>query len=137
MAVTDLPIVNATLNTLSAVLLLIGFIFIKKRKPHIHKKIMLIAMGSSALFLISYLIYHRAVGSVPYPHHDWTRPIYFTVLIPHVIFAAVMVPFIIGAVYFALRARFDKHKRLVVWVWPVWMFVSISGLIVYLMLYQL
>ena len=137
MAVTDLPIVNATLNTLSAVLLLIGFIFIKKRKPHIHKKIMLIAMGSSALFLISYLIYHRAVGSVPYPHHDWTRPIYFTVLIPHVIFAAVMVPFIIGAVYFALRARFDKHKSLVVWVWPVWMFVSISGLIVYLMLYQL
>lgn len=137
MAVTDLPIVNAALNSLSAILLLIGFIYIKKQKPHIHKKIMLTAMGSSALFLISYLIYHRAVGSVPYPYHDWTRPVYFTVLIPHVIFAAVMVPFIIAAVYFALRARFDKHKKLVAWVWPVWMFVSISGLIVYLMLYQL
>lgn len=137
MTITDLPALNAIMNFISAALLTIGFIFIKRQKPHIHKRVMLTAVGSSALFLISYLIYHYAVGSVAYPYHDWTRPLYFAILIPHVILAAVMVPFILAAIWYALHQRFDKHKRLVKWVWPVWMFVSVSGLAVYLMLYQL
>ncbi len=98
---------------------------------------MLGALVSSGLFLTSYLIYHYEVGSVPYPHHDWTRPIYFAILIPHVILAAVMTPFIIAAVIYAFRNRFDKHKRITRWLWWVWMFVSVSGIVVYLMLYHL
>jgi len=83
------------------------------------------------------LVYHFKVGSVPYPYHDWTRTAYFAILIPHVILAAVMVPFIIVAVRYALKGRYDRHRKLVRWVWPVWMFVSISGVAVYLMLYVL
>jgi len=133
----DLPALNAALNLLSAVLLVLGRRWIKRSNPSAHKKTMLAALVSSALFLISYLVYHYRVGSVPYPHYDWTRLVYFVVLIPHVILAAVMVPFILAAVWFALHAEFDTHKRLVRFVWPVWVYVSVSGLVVYLMLYRL
>ncbi|MFH0881741.1 MAG: DUF420 domain-containing protein, partial [bacterium] len=85
---------------------------------------------------VSYLIYHAQVGSVPYLHHDWTRILYFSILIPHVILAALMVPFIIAAVCFALKNDFVRHTKLTVWVWPVWMFVSVSGVVVYVMLYM-
>jgi uncharacterized membrane protein YozB (DUF420 family) len=98
---------------------------------------MLAALISSALFLTSYLIYHYSVGSVPYPRHDWTRIVYFAILIPHVILAAVMVPFILSAVYFAWKRQFDRHTRVTRRLWPVWVFVSISGIVVYLMLYRL
>lgn len=137
MSITDLPALNATLNSIAAILLLFGFITIKQGKRELHKKIMFGALGVSAAFLTSYLIYHYAVGSVPYQKYDWTRPLYFIILIPHVILAALMTPFIIVAVWHALRGSFDKHRRLVKWVWPVWMFVSVSGVVVYLMLYQL
>jgi putative membrane protein len=137
MNLSSLPTVNAILNGLSAFLLLLGYIQIKNRRPNIHKKFMIAALLSSALFLSSYLIYHRAVGSVPYPHHDWTRTLYFIILIPHSFLAAIMVPFIIAAVLFALKGNFIRHKRLTRWVWPVWMFVSLSGIAVYLMLYRL
>jgi len=137
MNAADLPTLNAVLNALCAILLLLGFIMIKQNKREAHKKIMLSAVIVSGLFLISYVAYHYQVGSVPYPHHDWTRTLYFIILIPHVILAAVMVPFIIAAIRFALLGKFDKHKKLVKWVWPVWMFVSLSGLAVYTMLYQL
>lgn len=137
MSVTDLPTLNATLNFVSAIFLTLGYIYIRQGKPERHKKMMVAALITSALFLTSYLIYHNAVGSVPYPHHDWTRPVYFAILIPHVILAALMVPFVLTAVYFALRERFDKHTRITRWLWPVWMFVSLSGVVVYLMLYQL
>jgi uncharacterized membrane protein YozB (DUF420 family) len=134
---SDLPHLNALLNAVSAILLISGYISIKKNYPERHKSFMVAALVASLLFLISYLIYHNAVGSVPYPHHDWTRPLYFAILIPHIILAALMVPFIIAAVYYAFREKFDRHRRLVKWVWPVWMFVSLSGIAVYLMLYQL
>jgi uncharacterized membrane protein YozB (DUF420 family) len=137
MTVADLPSLNALLNSISAVLLLYGFIRIRQGKREAHKKIMLSALGSSTLFLISYLAYHSQVGSVPYPYYDWTRPVYYAILVPHVILAAVMVPFILIAVRYALRGNFSKHKRLVRWVWPVWMFVSLSGVIIYFMLYRL
>jgi uncharacterized membrane protein YozB (DUF420 family) len=96
---------------------------------------MVSALVSSAVFLICYLFYHSQVGSVPYPHHDWTRPVYFTVLIPHIILAAVMSPFILMAVWFAFREQFEKHRKIVRWLWPVWMYVSVSGVVIYLMLY--
>lgn len=137
MSVTDLPALNATLNLISAIFLTLGYLFIKQGKPEKHKKMMVAALITSALFLTSYLVYHYAVGSVPYPHHDWTRPVYFVILIPHVILAALMVPFVLMAVFFALREQFDKHTRITRWLWPVWMFVSISGVVVYLMLYRL
>ncbi len=96
---------------------------------------MLTALTTAALFLISYLIYHYNVGSVKYPYHDWTRPLYFVILISHTILAAAMVPFIIAAVTFALKGKFDRHKRLVRWLWPAWIYVSLTGIVVYAMLY--
>ncbi len=132
-----LPSINAALNAISAILLTFGYVNIKRGHRDTHKKFMIAALISSALFLTTYLIYHNAVGSVPYPHHDWTRPLYFAILIPHVILAALMTPFIVIAVAHALNGRFEKHRRIVRWLWPVWMFVSVSGILVYVMLYQL
>ncbi len=137
MTLADLPALNATLNSITAILLLIGFVLIKRKQIQNHKKVMLSALATSLLFLTSYLIYHFNVGSVPYPHHDWTRPLYFAILIPHTILATVMTPFIIIAVWRALREDYEKHKKIVRWVWPVWMFVSATGVIVYFMLYHL
>lgn len=136
MKINDLATVNAVLNTVSFILLVSGFIMIKKGRRDKHKKLMLSAFFVSALFLISYLIYHYYAGSVPYPHYDWTRPVYFAILIPHIILAAVMTPFILIALWFALRENFEKHRRLARWVFPVWAFVSVSGVVVYLMLYH-
>ena len=137
MNVSTLPTVNALLNALAACLLLWGYVMIRRGRRDTHKKIMLSALVVSAAFLTTYLIYHAQVGSVPYQHHDWTRPLYFAILIPHIILAGLMVPFIIALVTFALRGNFTRHKRLARWVWPVWMFVSVSGVAVYLMLYHL
>jgi putative membrane protein len=137
MGVTDLSTVNAILNFVSSVLLTAGYIQIKKGNRAMHKKIMVSALLTSGLFLMSYVIYHYQAGSVPYPYHDWSRTIYFIILIPHVILAAAMTPFIIIAVWFAWHDQYEKHKRLVRWVWPVWMFVSVSGVMIYLMLYRL
>ena len=137
MNATDLPAINATLNFISAVLLTFGFVAIKKRLIPRHRAFMIAALISSALFLTSYLIYHAQVGSVKYPHYDWTRPVYFAILVPHDILAGVMVPFIIAAVWHALRGNFTKHTRITRWLWPVWMFVSVTGVIIYFMLYHL
>ena len=135
MSLNDLPTVNALLNLLSASLLLAGFIHIKRGNRETHKKFMLAALVTSVLFLTSYLIYHFNVGSVPYPHHDWTRPLYFAILIPHVILAVVMTPFIFILVRRAWRGDFKKHRKLARIIWPIWMYVSITGVAVYAMLY--
>lgn len=135
MDVRDLPTLNAILNASASVFLLLGFFAIKRGDRVQHKKWMVIALILSVLFLTSYLIYHYAVGSVPYPHHDWTRPLYFAILIPHVILAALMTPFILMIVRWAFKENFTKHKKLARIVWPVWMFVSVTGVIVYAMLY--
>ena len=137
MSISDLPGLNALLNSISSAFLIAGYYFIKRKKELIHKRLMISATVMSALFLISYLIYHYAVGSVPYPYHDWTRPLYFIILIPHIILAAVMAPFIIALLYLALTKRFDRHRRLARLVWPVWIFVSLSGITIYFMLYRL
>ncbi|PWB73666.1 DUF420 domain-containing protein [candidate division GN15 bacterium] len=132
-----LATVNAFLNMLSAALLLAGYVNIKRGNRARHKQFMLMALCSSALFLTSYLLYHAKVGSVPYPRHDWTRVLYFAILIPHSLLAAVMVPFIVLAVWYAYKETFDRHTRITRILWPVWMFVSVSGVAVYFMLYHL
>ncbi|SVC44460.1 uncharacterized protein METZ01_LOCUS297314 [marine metagenome] len=137
MNVYDLPTLNACLNALSATLLIRGYLLIHRGEREAHRKTMVAALFCSGLFLFSYLVYHFSVGSVPYPHHDWTRPIYFAVLIPHIILAALVAPFIILIVLRALKGDFAGHRRLARWVWPVWIYVSSSGVVVYLMLYQL
>ena len=137
MSVTDLPTLNACLNTLCTLLLVRGFLQIRRGARQAHQTSMLAALVCSALFLCSYLVYHVQVGSVPYPHHDWTRPLYFAVLIPHVILAALMAPFVALVVWRAYNQDFARHRRLARWVWPVWIFVSVSGIVVYLMLYKL
>ena len=137
MNVAHLPALNAVLNLISTVFLMLGYINIRRKRPDVHKKYMLAALVSSGLFLVSYLIYHYQVGSVPYPHHDWTRPVYFTILLPHIIFAGLMGPFILAAVWYALKGDFARHTMITRLLWPVWMFVSLSGIAVYFMLYHL
>jgi len=135
--ITILSTVNAVLNTISAILLISGYVRIKKQQPAVHKKFMLSALAVSALFMISYLIYHHYAGSVPYPYYDWTRPIYFIILIPHIILAGLMTPFVLITVWLALKKKFEIHRRFARWVFPVWLFVSVSGVLIYLMLYHL
>ena len=137
MTIRDLPTLNAFLNGISAILLVIGRIQIRRGRRDLHKRFMISALVSSSLFLVFYLFYHYNVGSVRYLHFDWTRPLYLTILATHTILAAVMTPFIIAAVVFAVKKRFDRHRRITVWVWPVWIYVSITGIVVYLMLYRL
>ena len=135
MTVSDLPTLNAILNTISAILLILGYVEIKRSRVRWHRVLMLAALACSTLFLASYLVYHSYVGSVPYPHQDWTRPVYFAVLIPHVVLATVMVPFILMLLWHAFRRNYQQHKMLARWTWPVWVVVSASGVTVYAMLY--
>lgn len=136
MDVRDLPALNAALNSIATVLLVLAFMAIKKGDVERHKKLMLGATGVSAAFLTSYLIYHEAVGSVPFTAQGLPRAIYFAILIPHVILAAIQVPLIVATLWFALRGTFEKHRRVAKITWPVWMFVSVTGVLVYMMLYQ-
>ena len=137
MTAADLPTLNACLNTLSTIFLTWGFVRIKRGDQGGHRRAMTAALVTSTLFLCSYLVYHYQVGSVPYTHDNWTRPLYFAILIPHIILAAGMVPFVLAAVWFAWCGNFTSHRSITRWLWPVWMFVSFSGVIIYLMLYRL
>ena len=137
LSVTDLPALNAALNGAATVLLTAGLLFIRAGRWRPHRLCMLGAVGLSALFLASYSVYHVRVGSVPYPLHDWTRPLYFSILLPHILLAAAMIPLVPAALLHAFRRRFDRHRRLARWLWPIWMFVSLSGVVIYWMLYHL
>jgi len=137
MSVTDLPAVNATLNTISTVLLVTGWVFIHRGDRQKHKACMIAALVTSGLFLTSYVIYHAQVGSVPFRGTGWIRTLYFSVLIPHVILAAAVVPPILITVSRGLSAKYDKHRRIARWTLPIWLYVSVTGVIVYLMLYQM
>jgi putative membrane protein len=128
---------NAFLNGCAAVLLLAGFIFIKKRWVRAHRACMISAMGFSAVFLTSYLVFHYNVGNVRFSGEGWVRSLYFSILIPHVILAGVIVPLAITTIWFALRGNFRRHRGIARWTWPLWMYVSVTGVIVYLMLYQM
>ncbi len=137
MNVRDLPALNASLNAISFVLLCTGYYFIRRKEWRKHRACMLAAVTVSGLFLTSYVIYHAQVGSVPFKGKGWIRTVYFAVLIPHVFLAAGMVPPIIVTVLRGLSAKYDKHRRIARWTLPIWIYVSITGVIVYVMLYKL
>jgi putative membrane protein len=130
------PTLNACLNALAGILLFAGWIFIKKGDRQTHGKIMAAAFGVSAVFLASYLYYHFNYDAVKYQSQGWIRPVYFTILITHIILATLNLPFILRIVFLAYKKRFQEHARMARWVWPVWMYVSITGVLVYMMLYR-
>jgi uncharacterized membrane protein YozB (DUF420 family) len=137
LTLTDLPALNAVLNATSAVLLASGYRFIRQRQIIAHKRCMLAACGTSTLFLLSYLTYHYHVGSMPFRGQGWVRPLYFTILISHTILAVVIVPLVLLTLFRAWKADFARHVRIARWTLPIWFYVSLTGVIIYVMLYQL
>jgi len=138
MSINDLPAVNATLNGLCAILLTAGFIFIKRGNKLAHRNCMIAALATSIVFLACYLTYHFTVKIVTrFVEPQWFRPIYLTILLTHTILAVAIVPMVIVTLSRALRERFDAHKRIARWTWPAWMYVSVTGVIIYLLLYQI
>jgi uncharacterized membrane protein YozB (DUF420 family) len=136
-AVTDLATVNAGLNATAAVLIGAGFYFIKQKNIAAHKACMIAAMIVSAAFLTSYLIYHYNVGSVRFTKQGWIRNVYFPLLLTHTVLAVVVLPMVLRTFFLGWKSRFSSHVRIAKWTFPVWMYVSVTGVIVYLMLYRL
>ena len=135
MSVTDLPALNATLNALSATLLVAGWVLIKSGRVAAHKRCLISAFVTSSLFLASYVTYHAQVGSKPYPGTGIARTIYFSILIPHVVLAAAVVPLAIITLTRGLKRQDERHRRIARWTMPIWLFVAVTGVVVYLMLY--
>ena len=136
MAVSDLPALNATLNATAALLLTIGWILIKRGRRDAHRKVMLAAFCTSAVFLVSYLVYHAQVGSVRFTKPGPIRAVYFSILLTHTILAAAIVPLVLITLSRGLSAKYDRHRRIARWTMPLWLYVSVTGVIVYLMLYH-
>ena len=135
--VRDLPALNAGLNSLAAILLVTAWILIRRRRPIAHRNVMIAALVCSVLFLTSYLIYHAQVGSVRFQGTGPVRTVYFTILLTHTVLAAC-VPFLAGiTVWRAYRRRYDRHVRIARWTLPIWLYVSVTGVVVYWMLYQM
>jgi uncharacterized membrane protein YozB (DUF420 family) len=131
------PALNATLNGASAVLIVTGHSLIKRKKIALHRALMISAVATSTLFLASYLYYHAHVGSVRFPGQGWMRPVYFTLLISHTVLAAAVVPLVLLALIAGLRGRFEQHRRVARWAFPVWLYVSVTGVMVYVILYRI
>ena len=137
MELSSLPTLNAVLNGVSATLLVAGYVMIRQRRIRAHRVCMLSAFATSALFLVSYVVYHANVGSVPFTGQGAIRVVYFSVLISHIVLAALIPPLAIVTLTRALRERFDRHVRLARWTLPLWLYVSVTGVVVYVMLYRL
>jgi uncharacterized membrane protein YozB (DUF420 family) len=135
--VQDLPALNASLNALATVFLVSGWVLIRRKKRDAHRACMLAAFAVSTAFLTSYLIYHFNVGSVPFQKQGAIRTVYLTILFTHIVLAVVIVPLIFMSLSRALSARFDRHRRIARWTLPLWLYVSVTGVIVYLMLYRM
>lgn len=135
--VSALPALNAALNATSAVLLLAGYAFIRRRRITAHLASMLAAFSVSALFLASYVLYHYHAGSRPFAGQGWVRAVYFVLLVSHVVLAAVILPLALTTIWRAATGRFDRHVRLARWTLPIWLYVSLSGVAIYWMLYRL
>jgi putative membrane protein len=136
MSVHDLPAVNASLNAISGVLLVVAYTLIRQRKIEQHRKVMLAAFTTSALFLVCYVVYHAQVGSVPFTRQGFVRPLYFTILITHVTLAVLVVPMAIVTLSRGLKARYPQHRKIARWTFPIWLYVSVTGVLVYVLLYQ-
>jgi uncharacterized membrane protein YozB (DUF420 family) len=128
-----LPHFQAALNASATLLLVAGFYFIRKRNRYAHRNCMISAFLISAVFMVSYLTYHASVGYMPFAGHGLIRPIYFTMLASHVILAAIIVPMVLVTVSYALRGNFYKHPRIARWTLPLWLYVSVSGVLIYIL----
>ena len=137
MTISDLPALNATLNGTAALLLMAGYVLIRTGRQEAHKRCMLGALAASVLFLVSYVIYHASTGSRAFTGTGPVRIVYFTILITHVVIAVAIVPLALITANRGLRARFDRHIRIARWTLPIWLYVSVTGVVIYLMLYQL
>jgi len=136
LTVHDLPAVNATLNGISGILLVIAYALIRARRIEQHRKVMIAAFAASSLFLVCYVVYHAQVGSVRFTRQGFVRPIYFTILVTHVVLAAVVLPMAIITLSRGLKGRYAQHRRIARWTFPIWLYVSITGVLVYVLLYQ-
>ena len=136
MSIDALPAVNASLNAISGVLLLVAYGLIRARKIEEHRKVMIAAFTASSLFLVSYIVYHAQVGSVRFTRQGFVRPVYFTILISHVTLAAAVLPLAIITLSRGLKARYAQHRRIARWTFPIWLYVSVTGVLVYILLYQ-
>jgi uncharacterized membrane protein YozB (DUF420 family) len=136
-SLSDLPALNATLNAISAVLLMTGYVFIRRGHVRRHRAAMISACVASTLFLTSYVIYHAHVGSRPFTGRGPIRVVYFSILLTHIALAAAVVPLAVITLSRGLRARFDRHVAIARWTLPIWMYVSVTGVLVYLMLYRM
>ena len=137
MTIGDLPALNATLNGLSAIFILTGYVLIRRGHRELHKRCMLTALVTSSLFLVSYVVYHANAGSRPFPGTGVARAIYFAILITHVILAAAILPLALTTTARGLRAQYTRHVAIARWTLPLWLYVSVTGVVIYLMLYQL
>lgn len=137
MTIGDLPALNATLNGLSAIFILTGYVLIRRGQRGLHKRCMLTALATSSLFLVSYVVYHANAGSRPFPGTGIARPIYFAILITHVILAAAILPLALTTTARGLRAQYTRHVAIARWTLPIWLYVSVTGVVIYLMLYQM
>jgi putative membrane protein len=135
--VYDLPTLNASLNAVATAFLFAGWLFIRQGRIEAHRTCMLAAFAASCLFLVSYVIYHVQAGSRPFQGQGSIRLVYFTILITHVVLAAGIVPMALVTLVRGLRRDDDRHRRLARWTWPIWMYVSVTGVVIYLMLYHL
>ena len=136
MTVHDLPAVNATLNGISGVLLVIGYLLIRARRIELHRRFMIAAFVASSLFLVSYVVYHAQVGSVRFTRQGFVRPLYFAILITHVSLAAAVLPLAILTLSRGLQAKYARHRVIARWTFPIWLYVSVTGVLVYVLLYQ-
>jgi uncharacterized membrane protein YozB (DUF420 family) len=136
LTIHSLPAVNATLNAISGVLLLVGYLLIRARRIELHRKVMIAAFTTSTLFLVCYVVYHAQVGSVRFVRQGFVRPLYFTILITHVTLAAAVLPLAIITLSRGLKARYQRHRAIARWTFPIWLYVSVTGVLVYVLLYQ-
>jgi uncharacterized membrane protein YozB (DUF420 family) len=133
----QLPAVNAILNGTAAVLIIAGIYLIKSGRQRAHRAVMIAAVVASSLFLVSYLTYHAHIGSKHFPGHGTARTIYFSILLTHTVLAAVVVPLVLVTLTRGLKGRFDRHRSIARWTYPVWLYVSVTGVVIYVMLYHL
>jgi uncharacterized membrane protein YozB (DUF420 family) len=134
--VQSLPAINATLNAISTVLLVSGYLLIRGRHVAMHRRCMIAACVTSTLFLVSYVTYHLQVGSVSFTRQGLVRPLYFTILLTHVSLAITVLPLAIVTLWRGLKSRFDRHRAIARWTLPIWLYVSVTGVLVYVLLYQ-
>ncbi len=131
-----MPPFQAVLNAIATALLGAGWVFIRQRRKRAHRNAMILTLAVSLVFLISYTTYHMKVGYMPFAGQGWIRPIYFTLLFSHIVLAAVIVPLVLGTVWFAARGNFLRHPQVARWTLPIWMYVSLTGVVVYLLAFH-